>query len=137
MSKAYAAYERRIPIGYDKVDNVQVGGIDFISTFGKNILSLLESSSTKPYKDYPFAFKIDTLVSLELRKAIDFFIERDDGGFIAKSPNFPLYGFGDDIYEAIEMLKVEIETLYFDLNEDDKITDSWISIKALLNSIIE
>lgn len=140
MSQVYVAFERRDFIGYDKAENAKIDERgEFFAGHRKNFVNLLETHSTKT--NNPFitrgAFQIKNLISLNLLKPIDVIVEPDDGGFIAKSPGLPLYGFGDNIYEAIEMLKVEIETLYLDLNEDDNITDNWISIRALLDGIIE
>jgi hypothetical protein len=136
MIQGYAVYEKRIPIGYGKMDHVKIDGIkQFYHGCEKNFLTLSGSTSTGPSN--PVEFQIHSLLSLKLSKPIGIIIEPDDGGFIARSLGLPLYGFGDDVYEAIEMLKLEIETLYFDLNEDDDVTDNWVPIKAFLNGIIE
>jgi hypothetical protein len=45
------------------------------------------------------------------------------------SYDFPLFGYGDDRIEAVEALKSEIESLYFDLMEDDNFTEDWQGLK--------
>jgi hypothetical protein len=59
-------------------------------------------------------------------------IEHDGDGFISISPRLALFGYGDDVVESIENLKLEIESLYHDLMEDDNFTPEWLSIKAFL-----
>jgi predicted RNase H-like HicB family nuclease len=59
-------------------------------------------------------------------------VEPDYGGFIAKMPDLPVYGYGDDREEAINNLKIEIESLYEDLMQDDNFTDEWLQIKEFL-----
>ncbi len=61
-------------------------------------------------------------------------VEPDDGGFIARCVDLPLYGYGDDVIEAVGNLKFEIESLYEDLMEDDNFTEDWLKIKAFLRS---
>jgi predicted RNase H-like HicB family nuclease len=140
MIQRYSDYQRQPQIGYDKADYVKIDGIEkFPAVREKDFLALPTATSTSTGNPFlnPCVVQIHTLVSRKLSKPIDVIIEPDDGGFIARNPDLPLYGFGDDRCEAIEMLKLEIETLYFDLNEDDNITDSWVLIKAFLNGIIE
>jgi hypothetical protein len=45
-----------------------------------------------------------------LKLPIDVLVEPDDQGFLARTPDLPLYGYGEDRIEAIDMLKRE--TLY-------------------------
>ncbi len=140
MIQGYAAYQTHTQIGYDKADYIKVDGIEkFPVVREKDFSVLLTATSTSPGNPFmnPCVVQIHTLVSRKLSNPIDVIIEPDDVGFIARNPDLPLYGFGDDRYEAIEMLKIEIETLFFDLNEDDNITDTWVPIKAFLNGIIE
>ena len=59
-------------------------------------------------------------------------IQQDKNGFIARTPDIPLYGYGEDLIEAIEMPKREIESLYEDLIEDDNLSDEWVEIKEFL-----
>lgn len=67
-----------------------------------------------------------------LKIPLSVIVEPDDDGFIAKTPELPLYGYGEDRDEAIDNLKIEIESLYADLMQDDNFTEEWIQIKAFL-----
>lgn len=71
-----------------------------------------------------------------LSNPLDVIIEQDEEGCIARTVDIPLYGYGDDRIEAIEMLKREIESLYEDLTEDDNFSDEWIEIRNFLNNRI-
>ena len=64
-------------------------------------------------------------------------IEPDGEGFIARSINLPVYGYGDDSMEALRALKIEIETLYDDLMEDDDFSSEWLNIKQFLQTRVE
>ncbi len=76
--------------------------------------------------------KIDCLPHKRLLSQLDVIIEPDSNGFIARTPDIPLYGYGEDPIEAIDSLKSEIETLYDDLMADDEFTDDWLRIKEYL-----
>ncbi len=76
--------------------------------------------------------RINRLKSKELKTPFDLIIESDGEGFIAKTPNLPLFGYGDDRDEAIDNLKAEIESLYEDLLADDDFSEEWLRIKTLL-----
>lgn len=76
--------------------------------------------------------KINMLETKGLRQPLDALIEPDGDGFIARTVDFPLFGYGDDRIEAIDALKSEIESLYIDLMEDDNFTEEWRGIKAFL-----
>jgi len=64
------------------------------------------------------------------------YIEPDDVGVIAKIVGLPLYGVGDDIFDAIEMLKREVESLHEDLAEDDNLTEKWSNIFEFLKKLL-
>lgn len=82
--------------------------------------------------------KIELLPSKNLKAPLDIVVEPDNGGFIARMVDVPLYGYGDDPIEAIDALKDEIETLYDDLMEDDNLSRDWLRIKSFLkNRIVE
>ena len=81
--------------------------------------------------------RMHVLVNHKLRLPLDAIVEPDDQMFIARSVDLPLYGTGDDPIEALNNLKMEIESLYDDLNQDDKFTPDWLRIKAFLNQAIE
>ena len=74
---------------------------------------------------------------MELNKPINVILEADGEGFLARTPDLPLYGYGDDIMEAIDMLKEEIESLYKDLLEDDNFSKEWLNIKKFLKERVK
>jgi predicted RNase H-like HicB family nuclease len=80
--------------------------------------------------------EINRLLKKNLSKPLGIIVEPDADGFIARTPDLPIYGFGDDIIEAIDALKAEIESLYEDLMEDDDFTKDWLSVKKILNKLI-
>lgn len=80
--------------------------------------------------------KINLLRSKNLRAPLDAIVEPDDDGFIARTTDIPLYGYGDDPIEAIDALKYEIESLYDDLMADDQFTDEWLRVKEFLQERI-
>ncbi|MEA2061731.1 MAG: hypothetical protein U9P10_14770 [Thermodesulfobacteriota bacterium] len=78
------------------------------------------------------------LETKRLSNPLDVIIEEDDGGFIAGAVDFPLFGYGDDRIKAIDALKFEIESLYFELMEDDNFSEEWLSVKSFLkDSVID
>jgi hypothetical protein len=79
-------------------------------------------------------FRINMLPNKEVRMPIDAILERDGEGFVARTIELPLYGYGLDPIDAINMLKDEIESLYNDLMEDDDYTDDWPKVKEYLRS---
>lgn len=80
---------------------------------------------------------ISTLRTLNLVKEISIIVEYDEGGYLARSVDFPLYAEGDDSVEAIENLKNEIEILFYELQEDDNFSEEWLNYKRFLNNIID
>ncbi len=80
--------------------------------------------------------KLHILETKQMRNPLDVIVEDDDEGFIARTVDFPLFGYGDDIIEAIDSLKSEIESLYFDLLKDDNFTEEWLNIKKFLKKQI-
>lgn len=76
--------------------------------------------------------EINRLTRKTLSPPLTVIVELDGDGFIARSPDLPLYGYGEDRIEAIEMLKDEIESLYEDLMEDDDFSDDYLRIKRFL-----
>jgi len=83
-----------------------------------------------------FSVKLRLLPSKRLDPPLDIIVEQDDGGFIARPVGLPLYGYGEDANEAIEMLSREIESLYEDLLEDDDFSDEWLRIKRFLSEVV-
>jgi len=100
-----------------------------------NTLPKPVSSSISPENSISI-MHIQRLPHKTLINPLDVIVEPDDDGFLARTPDFPLYGYGKDRMEAIEMLKREIESLYEDLMEDDNFSEEWINIKRFLTETI-
>ena len=81
--------------------------------------------------------QIKSLVNKQLSEPIDIIIESDENNYIAKTFDLPLYSCGADRYEAVHNLKCEIETLFYELQEDDNFSDEWLNYKIFLNRIIK
>jgi hypothetical protein len=67
-----------------------------------------------------------------LSSPISVIMETDYPGMIARTPDIPVFGHGDDWAEALGNLQAELASLYEDLLEDDQFTDEWLAIKAYL-----
>ncbi|GJQ57485.1 MAG: hypothetical protein D8M57_18140 [Candidatus Scalindua sp. AMX11] len=80
--------------------------------------------------------KLNRLPNKKLLSPLDAIVEPDDDGYIARTTDLPLYSFGDDIVEAVDSLKHEIESLYNDLMENDEFTEDWLRIKSFLKERI-
>lgn len=80
--------------------------------------------------------KIQRLPNKNLKIPLDAIVDFDEAGYLARATDLPLYGYGDDSIEAIEMLKREIESLYDELREDDSFSDEWLKIKSFLTERI-
>jgi hypothetical protein len=102
--------------------------------FDVPILISINSSSTESEKLFT---QISSLVNLSLKKDIGITLEPDSDGYIARSEDFPLFGYGDFPFEAIENIKHDIESLYYDLQADDNLTQEWQRYKDLFSEIID
>ena len=80
--------------------------------------------------------RINFLPNKELKIPIEAVVERDGELFLARTIEIPLYGEGEDVIEAVDALKYELESLYDDLMEDDNFTDEWLRIKEFLKARI-
>ena len=80
----------------------------------------------------PFRIKIDNLITRKLTGPIDITVVLDGDDYIAECPDLPLYGYGENKDEAIEMLKREIESLYDDLMRDTDFSSNWDQIREYL-----
>lgn len=80
--------------------------------------------------------KINILPTKKLSQPLEAILETDDGGYIIRTVDLPLYAYGDDPIEAIQNLKYEIESLYADLMEDDNFSEEWLNCKHFLKKII-
>lgn len=97
--------------------------------------SLSESNSFEKTR-HGKIFKITILPTKTLKEPIQAILEPDDEGYIIRTIDLPLYGYGDDAIEAIENLKYEIESVYDDLMEDENFSDEWLRYKRYLSRII-
>lgn len=79
-----------------------------------------------------FNVEINSLVTLRLRTSMSVVVEPDDDAFIARNNDLPLFGLADDWIGAVSSLQKEIESLYYDLMEDDNFSDQWMAYKKLL-----
>jgi hypothetical protein len=104
--------------------------IPYIATY------IEQYSSAESKKNDAIVVKLNMLETKRLRNPLDVIIEEDDEGFIARAVDFALFGYGDDRIEAIDALKFEIESLYFELKEDDNFAEEWLSIKSFLKESI-
>jgi hypothetical protein len=82
--------------------------------------------------------KIDKLVDLLLETPLTVIVESDEGGYIARTAGLVLYGYGDNSSEAIANLKIEIESFYKDLMEDNNLSSKYLlEVKAYLKEKIK
>ncbi|MEW6265560.1 MAG: hypothetical protein AB1641_21005 [Thermodesulfobacteriota bacterium] len=77
------------------------------------------------------------LINFDLSESIDVILEPDGDGFIARTVDLDLFGFGDDPKEAVNNLKLEIEGLYHDLMTDDNFSEEWLKVKSFLQRMIK
>ena len=97
------------------------------------MLQALEEKTEKIRNTAVVGFiKINFLISRGLKKPLDAVVEPDGDGFIARTTDIPLYGFGDDPIEAVNTLKYEIESLFDELNEDDAFSEEWLNLWQIL-----
>ena len=82
--------------------------------------------------DCPF-LEINFVGEKRLKNPISIIIESDENAFIARSPDFPIYGYGESQLEAIESYKRELYSMYQDLKEDDNFSPDWLAIKKFLD----
>ena len=76
--------------------------------------------------------QINRLPNNLLKAPLDVLVEPDQQGFVARTPDLPLAGYGQDRIEAIDMLKGEIESLFEELRENDDVSEEWLGIKKFL-----
>lgn|GEM_PF-1540123 len=97
-----------------------------------NTCQRLEKELHEIRKSSSAFIKISLILGKRLKTPLDAIVEPDDGGFIARTLDIPLYGYGDSSFEAVEALKAELDSLYTDLTGDDKFSDEWLEIKRFL-----
>ena len=98
----------------------------------REFIAALKERPERIQKETLGTIKIGILPTKNLEVPIDAIIEHDGEGYIARTLDIPLYGFGDDPVEAVNTLKCEIESLYDDLMEDNNFTEEWLKIKEYL-----
>lgn len=133
--------KKKIIIQRDTTTKTDISGSELRTWehYKKTITFTVVSTSTKT-KIFPSQQEhrqITELPNKNLKKAILITVEPDEDGFIAKTIDLPLYGYGDDREEAINELKHEIESLYDDLMTDDNFTEEWLERKKLLKTWIK
>jgi len=85
-----------------------------------------------------FAYvRIADLISKSLKKPLMAIVEPDDEGYIARTVDLPLYGYGNTMKEAIDNLKYEIESTYDELKQGDNLSEEWAKYKKFLGEIIK
>jgi len=104
----------------------------WFSMLSQEIRSVKEMIETSFKHGEALSVEINTLTTKKLSRPLTAIVEPDGDGFIARSPDLPLYGYSEDRMEAIEMLKDEIESLYEDLMEDDNFSEDYLKIKHFL-----
>lgn len=112
---------------------------DFIEDFKKDaqgIIQSLEDSVQRIQPENIGVIRINLLPNKKLNIPIEAVVERDGESFLARTLEIPLYGYGEDFIEAINVLKYEIESIYDDLMEDDNFTEEWLRIKEYLKARI-
>ena len=107
----------------------------WMSYFQRRISDIEERIEELERRNIGF-IKINLLPSKRLSAPLDIIVEPDEDGFIARTTDIPLYGYGDDPIEAINALKYEIECLYDDLMADDQFTNEWLRVKEFLQERI-
>jgi hypothetical protein len=80
--------------------------------------------------------QINRLANNILNAPLDVLVEPDERGFVARTPDLPLAGYGKDRSEAIDMLKNEIESLFEELRDNDDVSEEWLGIKEFLTERI-
>ena len=80
--------------------------------------------------------QINRLPNNGLKVPLDVLVEPGEKGFVARTPDLPVSGSGRDRFEAIDMLKNEIESLFEKLRENDDVSEEWLGIKKFLTEII-
>lgn len=94
-----------------------------------------DSNSAKGGKYFQIAY-LHSLESLNLKQPLSVSIEYDEIYYIAKSLDLPIYAIGEDVKEAVNNLKIELEELYYELIEDDNFSEEWLKYKKLLKNLI-
>ncbi|HQU73709.1 MAG: hypothetical protein KDI06_19320 [Calditrichaeota bacterium] len=128
------AFDTSFRVEYQKI---QYPVLKLLQKSGAYLRTEASASSDRfQVEGYREKFNINTLVKHSLARPLEVLVEYDGEGYLARTIDLPLHGYGDDPIEAIEMLREEIETVYSELMEDDEFSDEWLNYKKLLNEII-
>ena len=91
----------------------------------------------RPKLEY-WSLRLDSLHTRRLRRPLQIVVESDDDGYIVRTAEVPqVYGYGDDVLEALLAFRHELESLHFDLQQDDNFTDDWMPVKRFLQDLID
>jgi predicted RNase H-like HicB family nuclease len=131
-----------LPIVTDLVDPRPRRLVKFLNDY--RLLRATASSSVSYTKEARGALagptvrvQLNRLPHKILKVPLDVLVEPDEQGFLARTPDLPLYGYGQDRIEAIDMLKSEIESLFDDLLENNHLSAEWLNVKTFLKERIE
>lgn len=98
--------------------------------FRVTAVSTASTNTFSPRAGVTQIFLLNFIAGRQLKKPLSAIVEPDGDSYIARTPDLPLYGSGDDSISAIEALNREIASLYEDLLQDDNYTEEWLRIKA-------
>lgn len=80
--------------------------------------------------------RIRLLETRRLKEPLDIIIEPDGPDYLATSPDLSVYGFGESVGDAVDMLKREIESLHSDLSSQNDLNEKWSAVRDFLSEII-
>ncbi len=125
---------QRIPVTENYLSNSTGPFLNYVVPYEtSNFLTIRDfSSSSTLHLNKTHFIQIKKLVTKKLKTPFIITIEPDDEGYIAQIKEFPLFGYGDEKQEAIDNLKYEIESLYFDLLNDNNFSQEWLDYKKIL-----
>ncbi|GAB6036174.1 hypothetical protein JCM15519_07330 [Fundidesulfovibrio butyratiphilus] len=85
----------------------------------------------------PMTIDIHRLIDLFLKIPLHVIIEPDEEYWIARCPDLPLlYGTDESPYEAVEMLKREVESTYYELMGEAKMSKRLFAMFNFLSGVI-
>ena len=133
----------RIPIGTNTSSNSPAGqwiGMTITESVRPAPLTMIvvrwDDTPKAKLHSKPGFVQIYALVTKRLLTPLSAIIEADGDGYLAQTIDMPLYGFGSTAEEAISGLQAEIESLYYDLMQDEQFSEEWLMRKKLLLAIV-
>lgn len=87
-------------------------------------------------EQYCHILPINKLDNRCLKKPIMICYEHDEDNYIARCLDFPVKSYGDNVIDAIDNLKTNIEELIDDLLVDDNFSKYWLKIKKKIITIL-